>query len=67
MLNNYYIYIPNRNLLFYPDETNLTLYAYNIDLSINIKLIKINSNFSIKIYKKYYLEYNIWISYNNYY
>ena len=67
ILINYRIYLPNRNLLFKLDETNLTLYAYIIDSSIDLVLVKNISNYPITIYKKYRLGYITKIPYNNYY
>ena len=67
ILINYRIYLPNRDLLFKSDETNLILYVYIINLSIDLVLVKNNSNRPIIIYKKYRLGYITKISYNKYY
>ena len=68
ILTKYRIYLPNRNLLFKLDETNLDLYSHIINSSINFILVKNNSNRLLIIYKKYYLGSFIKISYViNYY
>ena len=67
ILINYRIYLPNRDLLFKLDETNLILYTYIITSSIGLILVKDNTNYLIIIYKKDYREYNIKLPYNKYF
>ena len=64
---NYHAQLPDRDLLFEPDEFELTLYAHIIDASVDSILARNESSTPISISKKTRLGYITKIPYDNCY
>ena len=64
---NYRAELPDRDLLFKPDKSELTLYAHIIDTSVNSILAKNESSTPVSVIKKTRLGYITEIPYDNYY
>ena len=65
ILVNYYAQLPDRDLLFEPDESELMLYAHIVDSSVDSILAKNESSTPVSVSRKTRLGYIIEIPYDN--